>query len=46
MAPNPAKQFIIQIGIEFSTSVAGCRIKVDRAMKMSLFSMCIKASGY
>ena len=39
---------IIQIGLssEFSTSVAGCNIIVDRTMKMSLFSMCTMAIGY
>ena len=39
---------IIQIGLnyEFSTSVAGCSIRIDRTMKMSIFSMCMMAIFY
>ena len=36
----------IRLNYEFSTSVAGCSIRVDRARTMSLFSMCMMAHGY
>ena len=38
--------FNIQIGLnaEFSTSATGCSIRVDRAMKISLFFMCMMDS--
>ena len=39
---------IMQIGLryEISISVAGCSITIDRAMTMSLFSMCMMVNGY
>jgi len=41
------KEINIQIALsyEFSTSVPGGSIRVDRAMKRSLFSMCMVANG-
>ena len=41
-------QIIIQIGLsyELSSSVAGCNVRIDRAMTMSLFLMCMMANGY
>ena len=46
--PFRKKIVIIQIGLneEFSNSVAGCSIRVDRAMPISLFSMCMMGNGY
>ena len=41
------KEVINRIGLSqgFSTSVAGYSIRVDRTMKMSLFSMCMMANS-
>ena len=46
--PIRKNKIIIQIGLskEFSTSVGNCSIIVDRAMKMSIFLMCMMDTGY
>ena len=41
-------KIIIQIGLsyELSTPVAGCSIRIKRAVTMSLFSMCMMVNCY
>ena len=38
-------KFIIKIGLSYEFSVAGCSLRDDRAMDMSLFAMCMIANG-